>query len=151
MLLHEGQERAHDLKAVTPLLQSAISLLYLIALRAAPSNVGGRYFFPVLFGTRILLSAPYLLLQPSRVDSWRVQRTPSKHLMQAFTWSFATLGVGGLILQTSQTLRTNGLSGILAALNSNPAVSALGYDFLIGVVSVACLVGVRKPMGSSAA
>lgn len=133
------------MKAATPLLQCGLSLLYLVTLRQAPSNVRGRYFFPVIGATRLLLFAPYLLLQPSREDSWRVQRTPASSLMRRYTWSFATVVLGGILLQLSQTWRTTGLTGILAALNSNPAVSALGYDFLMGLVSLVCLVGVRSP------
>jgi len=48
----------------------------------------------------------------------------------------AVLAVGA-VLQVVQTSRTNGLLAVLNALNDNPAVSALGYDLIIGVLSLA--------------
>jgi hypothetical protein len=125
-------------------LQCAVALTYLGVVAAAPYSVATRYFFPVLFATRILLFAPYqalsLVQQESRSEQVHPGRTGS--LMKEYGWFFAPVLVGGVLMQLAQTARTSRFAGILAALNCNPAVSALGYDILIGLASIACFVSV---------
>ncbi|KAK5436479.1 hypothetical protein LTR34_002110 [Exophiala xenobiotica] len=126
-------------------LQCAVALTYLGVVAAAPYSVATRYFFPVLFATRILLFAPYQALGPVQHKSPSEQVHPRRmgSLMKEYGRFFAPALVGGVLMQLAQTARTSSFASTLAALNCNPAVSALGYDVLIGLASVACFVSVE--------
>lgn len=148
MILREEEEdqpiATATLYPVTMSLQCAVALTYLGVVAAAPYSVATRYFFPVLFATRILLFAPYQALGPVRRESRSEQVHPGRlgSLMKGYSWFFALVLVGGVLTQLAQTGRTNSLACTLAALNCNPAVSALGYDVLIGMASIACFASV---------
>jgi len=163
MILREEEEdqpiATATLYPVTMSLQCAVALTYLGVVAAAPYSVATRYFFPVLFATRILLFAPYQALGPVRREyhSEQVQLGQSGSLMKEYSWFFALVLVGGVLTQLAQTARTSSLACTLAALNCNPAVSALGYDVFIGMASLACFVSVgheltsRRPQAAGAA
>jgi hypothetical protein len=135
---------AATLYPATVSLQCAVALTYLGVVAAAPYSVATRYFFPVLFATRILLFAPYQAVGPVQQKSRSGQVHPGRpgSLTKEYGWFFALVLVGGVLMQLAQTARTSRFAGILAALNCNPAVSALGYDVLIGLASVACFANV---------
>ncbi|KAJ9622543.1 hypothetical protein H2204_011556 [Knufia peltigerae] len=133
--------------------QGASTLSYLFVLALAPYSVGTRYFFPVLFATRVLLFAgPYIILRPelgkdqlNPSTTTTTTTTTKYHTVKLYRWSCAILAVslGYMSMQTIQTARssTDGLAAIGNALHDSPAVSALGYDVMIGMVSLACVFG----------
>ncbi|KAK5541679.1 hypothetical protein LTR23_005768 [Exophiala sp. CCFEE 6169] len=149
MIFREEEEQpiptAATLYPAAVSLQCAVALTYLGVVAAAPYSVATRYFFPVLFATRILLFAPYQALGPVQHKSPSEQVHPRRmgSLMKEYGRFFAPALVGGVLMQLAQTARTSSFASTLAALNCNPAVSALGYDVLIGLASVACFVSVE--------
>jgi hypothetical protein len=72
-------------------LQCEVALTYLGVVAAAPFSVATRYFFPVLFATRILFFAPYQALGPVRQKSRSEQVHPGRtgSPMREYGWFFA--------------------------------------------------------------
>ena len=93
---------------------------------------------PVVVSIRALLFWPFLLatVLPKRAGSL----LPAQKAQESNQNVFIVMGVGATYLfciQTMLTLSYNGFSfrGIVGAVNNDPAVSALGYDYLLSLVS----------------
>ncbi len=139
----QSKERSINIKPVRTYLQLAVSFAYLGTLAAAPASVGTSWFFPLLFTTRFLLFAPYLILRPSSpLGKGQGQRgravCPRSDCLRTL---LTPIVVVGAVLQVVQTSRTNNFLAILEALNDNPAVSTLGYDFIIAASSIGLFFG----------
>jgi len=136
----QTRKRSLNIRPGRKYLQFAVSLSYLGILAAAPASVGTPLFFSLLFATRFLLFTPYLILRPS-ASSEQGQNRPSMRLRSDWVQSpIAVVLAVGAVLQVVQTSRTNGLLAVLSALNDNPAVGALGYDLIVGVLSLALFI-----------
>lgn len=117
-------------------LQFMVVLTYIASLVAA-SQSGQRpsWLFPVLFSTRILLFAPYLVLQPSRGPGTRRALLRSLDTtLQGYRQSFAVLFLAGFLMQAVQTMRLPSKSFPWSTLKDDPAISALGYDFFLSIM-----------------
>ena len=114
----------------------AIGSLYAWCLSGATLVVGSSSVFPILCATRATLLAPFLLaiLAPD----YREALLPSSIGMEGGLFQNSlpvVLGIFALFETKWKTWEVMSLSQAFEALNSNPAVSALGYDFLIGLAS----------------
>ena len=119
--------------------QLAPLLAYMMCLIAAPHCVGTSCFFPVLFLTRFLLFSRMIELRPSaKSDSSRdpVSVTPAFPLFEDYKWSIVYFCLGAWVLSVIHLTQAMPFLEALAAVNFNPAVSALGYDLLIGLASL---------------
>ncbi len=121
------------------------TLAYFLGVSQAPDSLGSPWFFHVLFATRALLFAPYLVLAPSSQLSWRTSLGRSKArgtLNHAYGIAWKMIAAGAVVLHLKQTkllLDDNHKSAVwegFRIINFNPATSALAYDYIIGVASL---------------
>lgn len=131
----------HDRKQWIPspswqILPLAIYYMNLILL---PRTVGTRAFIPVILSTRILLICPLLI---SHLCS-RIFRGVPKSTVEvpraygAAYWCIISCSAVLFVGQTVIPLKDGaGISRVVAAINDQPAVSALGWDFLLAIVSL---------------
>lgn len=121
----------------SPIVQFLPLVAYFGFVFLAPYVAGTRAFVPVIFIIRLLLFCPLVL--PTTVPS-NIVRT---HLnvrdrFIAYMGSFKSMGVCAVLLfmfQTAVAVSDHGLSGTLSAINDSPAASALGYDYMLCLVS----------------
>lgn len=112
---------------MTVTLGSLLILGYGACLGAAQASAGTARLIPLVLLTRLLLMTPLLL--------------PALRSLGGTSFgSEAQLGVAILVAGMSlrllyQTLQVNVPSTIISAASSHPAVSALGFDFVISVMS----------------
>ncbi|KAJ9607150.1 hypothetical protein H2200_008222 [Cladophialophora chaetospira] len=111
-------------------------------LRTGPSSVGTASFLPLVLITRALVLAPVLLLRPRNsqteagVHSQAQSSSRASRLGQHESrWALA-LTIASIALQIAKGLSESSITELWTGLNSSPAVSALGYDALIGMVSL---------------
>jgi hypothetical protein len=105
------------------LVAMAITVCYIQCLLAAPTTVGTATFFPILFATRALLPSPWFVV-------WTLGNAGSGNMIGKETLAFVVASL--VLLERWQPERPKSISQTLDALNDNHAVSALGYDLLIG-------------------
>lgn len=145
LLLTPTLKAEKKLYATNTLLQVASILAYFACVSQAPEAIASPWFFPILFATRILLFAPYLILAPSSQLSWRTPlgRSSARETLHAAygpAWKmFAASVVMLQIRQSKFVLDDNHKSGVwegFAIINDQPAVSALAYDYVIAMSSL---------------
>ena len=124
----------------TPVLPLRIGPLtaYFILVAIAPFTVNTTFFMPLVISIRGLLLSPLLIssLLSERAGSYLPPEKAQEHDMNVFI----VMGIGSIYLiciQTMLTLSYNGFSfrGLLGAINNDPAVSTLGYDYILSLVS----------------
>jgi hypothetical protein len=146
----------------TPISTNAVAqvllvLTYFVMLAMAPSSVGTGWFFPMLLSTRVLLFAPFVLIrprastpveaegsEPTRVVSRAGQGSgayfsdPKDLERHESRWTTVLVGTY-MAVQVAMGVFVPGqrVEHTLSALHDSPAVSALGYDLLLGIFSVA--------------
>ena len=96
-------------------------------LHVAPQTVGSAMLFPVLFATRLLLLSPLFVVWLSK----------QRYEVGIFTKYLVVACSGWLLADSWYTWWPATMEGAVDALHANPALSALGYDLLIGVGSLA--------------
>ena len=119
--------------------QLAPLLTYMVCLIAAPHCVGTSWFFPVLFLTRLLLFSRLIDLRPSakpELSGDSASMTPAFPLFEDYKWTTVYFCLGAWVLSVIHLTQAMPFLEALAAINFNPAVSALGYDLLIGLASL---------------
>ncbi len=123
----------------TPIIQLLPLVAYYIFVLAAPFVAGTGAFIGVVILIRLLLVAPLALPAIVTEGGGQSYATPRKaHWADAGPFKFIGICSALLwVLQTFVALKTTGfdLSRIFSSLNDNPAVSALGYDYLLSLVS----------------
>jgi hypothetical protein len=145
LLLAPPPKTEKKVYATTPLLQVISLLAYFLSVSQAPVNVGTAWFFPTLLATRALLLAPYFVLAPSPKLSWRtpVGQSASKGtLYEAYGPAWKMILICTAVMYVKQyrvVLEDNHKSAIwegFRTLNDVPAVSALAYDYILGLGSL---------------
>ncbi|KAL8693201.1 MAG: hypothetical protein Q9224_003797 [Gallowayella concinna] len=121
----------------SPLIQCLPVAAYYLLLSKAPSSIGKPSFISVVVLLRMLLLAPFIfrsaIFQASGFTTMSLQNAQSGY---STSYVLALFCSGVLFVQqTIWALRENKVTEILAAVNSDSAVSALGYDFIVYVVS----------------
>ncbi|KAL8736250.1 MAG: hypothetical protein Q9166_000405 [cf. Caloplaca sp. 2 TL-2023] len=114
---------------------------YYIFLYRAPLTVGKPGFLYVIVFMRTLLLCPFIFRNPL-FQPLGSRTSATKNIHSGYSASYIMVLLGSAILfvrQTTQALSENGFREILTAVNSSPAVSALGYDFILYVVSCTAL------------
>jgi hypothetical protein len=145
LLLAPPPKTEKKIYATSPLLQIVSLLAYFYAVSQAPANVGTPSFLPTVIATRALLFAPYLVLAPSSKLSWLtpVGRSASRRtLHEAYQPAWRMILVCTAVMYVRQyrvVLADNYKSAIwegFRTLNDVPAVSALAYDYILGLGSL---------------
>ena len=119
--------------------QLAPLLAYMVCLIAMPYCVGTSWFFPVLFLTRFLLFSRMIELRPGvkpESSEKSASVTPAFPLFEDYKWTIVYFCLGAWVLSVVHLTQAMPFQGALAAVNFNSAVSALGYDLLVGLASL---------------
>ena len=159
LLKDEAQVKRRKVEPAKVSLQILLVLAYFTILSMAPSSVGRPRLFVVLLSTRALLFAPFVVLQPqlskrmppssprqgAASKSTSSQTSAASYIRQhEARWALAlTVGYAMMQLIVGLTMIPSSIKSILFTLHDNPAVSALGYDFLIGMFSLSVSVAMR--------
>lgn len=114
-----------------------VTLLY-AALLIAPLSARTSFEIPMLLATRVLLATPYLLLATStgsgkKEDKIGQQQQQGWYNPLDLSLYLILLGCTGFI--PFQTWKAGDFASAVRSLNDSRAVSALGYDYLIGAAS----------------
>ena len=145
LLLTRPLKAEKKLYATNTLLQVVSILAYFLSVSQTPEAVGSPWLLPIMFATRALLFAPYLVLAPSSERSWRTPLGRSSargtlHAAYGSAWKMVAAGAVMLhIRQSKFVLDDNHKSAVwegFAKINDDPAVSALAYDYILGVSSL---------------
>ena len=125
-------------------------LVYLIFVAIAPYLASARIFLAIVIVIRLLLLCP-LLLEYFLPEEFGSKSSPvSAEALERGLFSYYFFGASYLLIfQVAVTMFSNGfnLHRMLAAINDDPSVSTLGYDYLLSLISFATwyyAVGLRK-------
>ena len=136
--------------APSPMKQILLLGVYLLALSIAPSIKDTPTLIPVVLLTRLLLLCPYLAFRPRATPSSGSTNRSSEasrnlhdygRIGQAYKPAVLTGVIGYLVLQLQHTAVGSSVAlplskRVIIAINNDSAVSALGYDHLIGILSL---------------
>ena len=131
--------------------QVLLVAVYFITLSSAPSMNDMGAVIPAVLLTRLLLLCPYLFLcpkraRPSNSTAISSERSGKLHGDRSLWQAHKPLGwmgvVGYLALQFQHIMTGSSAAlpfsqEVIRAINNDSAVSALGYDFALGVISLA--------------
>lgn len=112
-------------------------VIYAVLVLALPFADTTGFFIPIIIAIRLLLFVP--VLSPMFISRrYGKMRVSIKNVHAAYSTTYIAMALGSLYLACIQfmiTLAYNGfnLVGIFKAINNGPSVSALGYDYLIGL------------------
>ena len=130
-------------------LRTALQLLplvpYFLSLLLLPFLVRTRFFIPMVFTLRLLLFCPFLLHLGFLERNLETSNFVREHIHGAYKETYKFIAVSSAFLITVQSVmaiknsQDSGLSSassrILRAINDDPAVSALGYDYVLSAAS----------------
>lgn len=108
-----------------------VGLLY-VALLVAPLSASTAFEMPMLFVTRVLLAGPFFLLKLASVDG---RKAAVQGWYSPLDWSVYMVLLGSVVFLPFQTWMAGDITSAVWSINESWAVSALGYDYLIGVGS----------------
>lgn len=137
VLLHKEPVRASK-RPVSPTqvwVQTAFMMSYFLLLSRAPVYVGDASFLTVVFLIRLWIFLPFLFF----LQAPSMSETESEWLVSASARGlFLPLSAGFLAIQTVSSWREqNGNAfSVITVINDDPSLRALGYDYLVGLVSV---------------
>ena len=138
MLMKTQPKPGNNVWAPFPILQVIPLIEYSVLVAIAPYTVGTSYFMTVVASIRVLLFWPFLLatVLPRQLGTYLHSQKIQENNMRIYQ-TIAILSIAIFCIQTLSTLMYNGFSfgAVLAALNSDPSVSALGYDYILCLVS----------------
>ena len=132
-----------------PALKYGPLIAYFVLLTAAQYTIDTEYFISVVIALRLLLFWPLALA--TMLPRSCGHQLPAKDVREENLTQLIVIGLVSINLvciQTMYTLASNGFSfiGMIKAVNNNPAVSALGYDYILG--SVSAIVWLRSTRSS---
>ena len=139
MLVSLAAEQDEMVWVPKPMLLQVSLAIYYVFVGLAPYMIGTNAFIGVVIMIRLLLFSPLYL--PTIVPSDSGKEYPeARDTQRIFRGSFGYVGICSVVLFVSQTLmalREVGFNGsrVLGAIHDSPAISALGYDYLLSLVS----------------
>ena len=139
MLLFPISEEGLATQIPGPVTQCLPVAAYYILLARAPSSIGKPIFISIIVLLRILLMFPFLF-RNSVFEALGIASMSMQSAQSGYSTAYILALLCSTILFVQRTiwaLKQNQVSDILMAVNSNPAVSALGYDFILYIVSCA--------------
>ena len=141
MLLKPVTNPSEKIWTPTPIVQLLPLVAYYLFVLAAPFAVGTGIFIFVVIIIRLLLFCPFILPAIVSEGGGMSYLTPRK-AKWAGAGPFQFIGICSVLLWTMQTLVTlkdNGfhLGIIIGSVNDSPAVSALGFDYVLSLASLA--------------
>ena len=133
-----------------PVLKYGPLLAYFSLLTAAQFTIDTGYFMSIVIALRLLLFWPLALA--TMLPKSFGHELPAKDIREQNLTQLIVIGLVSINLvcvQTMYTLASNGFNfiGMIRAVNSDPVVSALGYDYILG--SVSAIVWLRSTRRSS--
>ncbi|KAL8978180.1 MAG: hypothetical protein Q9205_006177, partial [Flavoplaca limonia] len=139
MLLFPISEEGLATQIPGPVTQCLPVAAYYILLARAPSSIGKPIFMSIIVLLRILLLCPFFF-RTSVFEALGIASMSMQSAQSGYSTAYVLALLCSTILFVQRTiwaLKQNQVSDILMAVNSNPAMSALGYDFILYVVSCA--------------
>ena len=116
--------------------------IYYVFVGLAPYVVGTNAFIGVVIMIRLLLLCPLYMpvIVPSGSGKEYLKARDTQRLFRRTMGHVGTCSVVLLVVQTFIGFRETGfdISRVLGAIHDSPAISALGYDYVLSLVS-ACL------------
>lgn len=136
MILMPVPEPGRKMQVPSVLVQCLPLAAYYVSVLSAPFSVGKPGFIPIIVIIRVLLVCPFIFRLPTlRPLSPNMISAQSLHTGYSASYKLALFCSSVLFVQqTALGVKEHGISQVLAAINSNPAVSALGYDFVLHAV-----------------
>lgn len=142
ILLYSIPQPTQKFWTPTPIIQLLPLMAYYVFVLLAPftADGSGGFFIIIVVFIRLLLFFPLLLPMIVPEGGGKSYLTPrNAGWMDAGPWYF--IGVLSVLLWLSQTFTAlkdnNGHVGrVLGAVNDSPAVSALGYDYMLSLVTL---------------
>ena len=121
-----------------PALKYGPLVAYFALLAAAQFTIDTGYFMSIVIALRLLLFWPLALAK--MLPKSFGHELPAKDIREQNLTQLIVIGLVSINLvcvQTMYTLASNGFNfiGMIKAVNNDPAVSALGYDYILGSVS----------------
>ncbi|KAI4245659.1 MAG: hypothetical protein L6R42_010142, partial [Xanthoria sp. 1 TBL-2021] len=137
MILFPISEEGLATQIPGPVTQCLPVAAYYILLARAPTSIGKPIFMSIIVLLRILLICPSLfrtfVFEALGLTSMSMQNAQSGYTTSYVLALFCSSVL--FLQQTAWALREHKVADILKAINSSPAVSALGYDFILYIVS----------------
>ena len=133
----------------SPTLKYGPLVAYFALLTAAQFTIDTGYFMSMVIALRLLLFCPLALA--TMLPKSFGHELPANDVREQNVTQLIVVGLVSINLvcvQTMYTLASNGFSfiGMIKAVNNDPAVSALGYDYILGSVSaIVWLRSTRRP------
>ncbi|KAL8962177.1 MAG: hypothetical protein Q9193_001377 [Seirophora villosa] len=109
---------------------------YYISVFSAPFSVGEPVFLSLLITIRMLLLCPFVLRLPA-LESFGSMAVPAQSIHSGYSASYKLALLCSILVFAHRSYLAwegDGISQTLAAIDSNPAVSALGYDFILYII-----------------
>ena len=143
-----AEEPALEHKANAPqkyrLVAVLVTMAYLQCLITAPSTLGSPNFLPLLFATRLLLLSPLLVALTLERNAHTLKQGQRYGNVMYRTHIVTIVLAGWYIIEQGASWWPKDVREALDALDLNHAVSALGYDLVIGVVSLGVYVSLGR-------
>lgn len=111
-----------------------VTMAYLQCLITAPGTIGSPYFLLVLFATRLLLLSPLLIA--SMLQRQSVSNSEQHFGNVMYRTHIITIVFAGWYIMEQGAWRPKSLDEAIKVLHRNHAISALGYDLVISLVSL---------------
>ena len=139
MLVSPAAEQSEMVWVPHPILLLVSLVIYYVFVGVAPYMIGTNAFIGVVITIRLLLFCPLYLPMIVPSDSGK-EYLKARDTQRIFRRIIGYVGICSVVLfvvQTSMTLREIGfnISRVLGAIHDSPAVSALGYDYVLSLVS----------------
>lgn len=142
MLVSPAAEQDEMVWVPHSMLLLASLAIYYVFVGVAPYMVATNAFIGVVITIRLLLFCPLYLptIVPSDLGKKYLKARDTQRIFRRIIGYVGTCSVVLLVVQTLMTFREIGfdISRVLGAIHDSPAISALGYDYVLSLVS-ACL------------
>ncbi len=139
MLVSPAAEKDEMVWVPHPMLLLVSLAIYYVFVGLAPYMIGTNAFIGVVIIIRLLLFCPLYLptIVPSDSGKEYLKARDTQHILRRIIAYVGTCSVVLFVVQTAMTSREIGfnISRVLGAIHDSPAISALGYDYVLSLVS----------------
>lgn len=139
MLVPPAAEQDEMVWVPHPMLLLVSSGIYYVFVGLAPYMIGTNAFIGVVITIRLLLFCPLYLpmIVPRDFGKKYLKARDTQRIFRRVMGYVGTCSVVLLIVQTLVTFREMAfnISSVLGAIHDSPAISALGYDYVLSLVS----------------